>query len=85
MVVTLAYSFLKNGDALIFKGLAELDHLSTFRINGQWGHDHISSFPHELTHETGPFLFARDVVPLQGSILILSQMKAKGEIRVTGQ
>ena len=43
---TKAHPLLQYGDALVFEGLAELHHLRPLRVDGEGGHDQISSLPH---------------------------------------
>lgn len=58
------YLFNKDGEALIFKWFRELDVLGSFVVYSQWGHNHVSQAPQELSHHAIP-LFLVTVVYLE--------------------
>lgn len=58
------YLFNKDGEALIFKGFGELDVLGSFVVYSQWGNNHVSQAPQELSHHAIP-LFLVTVVYLR--------------------
>lgn len=47
---------------MVLEGLAELDDLGPFRVDGERGNDHVRPFIVELSDEAVPFLFARPVL-----------------------
>lgn len=61
------YLFNKDGEALIFKGLGELDVLGSFVVYSQRGNNHISQAPQELSHHAIP-LFLVTVVYLKSQM-----------------
>lgn len=58
------YLFHKDGEALIFKRLRELNVLSSFIVYCQRGHDHVGQASQELPHHAIP-LFLVTVVYLK--------------------